>query len=77
MSLTPRTAVRRTQEAAGLAPSGALRGSVRFLATEVTYFVRQGHAHRLSELLAYEFTRWAGFQAGRLGGRVGSSWLQT
>ena len=39
--------------------------SVRFLAGEVAYFVRQGHAHRLPQLLVYEFTRWAGFQVGR------------
>jgi rhamnosyltransferase len=47
-----------------------LTESVRFLATEVTYFVRQGHGHRLPQLLPYEFVRWAGFQAGRtLSGR--------
>ena len=45
---------------------GATAGeSVRFLAGEVAYFVRQGHTHRLPQLLAYEFVRWAGFQAGR------------
>ncbi len=38
--------------------------SVRFLATEIQYFVQQGHTHRLPQLLAYELTRWAGFQAG-------------
>jgi rhamnosyltransferase len=45
--------------------------SMHFLATEVSYFVRQGHGHRLPQLLPYEFVRWAGFQAGRsLSGRV-------
>lgn len=44
--------------------------SARFLAGEVAYFVRQGHAHRLPQMLSYEFLRWAGFQAGRL---LGSS----
>ena len=39
--------------------------SVRFLATEIAYFVRQGHMHRLPQLLPYEFVRWAGFHAGR------------
>jgi rhamnosyltransferase len=39
--------------------------SVRFLGNEVRYFLRQGHSHRLPQLLAYEFVRWAGFQAGR------------
>lgn len=39
--------------------------SVRFLKAEISYFVRQGHIHRLPQLLPYEFVRWAGFQAGR------------
>jgi len=39
--------------------------SVRFLAGEIGYFVRQGHTHRLPQLLAYELIRWSGFQAGR------------
>jgi rhamnosyltransferase len=39
--------------------------SARFLSSEVRYFLRQGHTHRLPQLLAYEFVRWAGFQAGR------------
>lgn len=42
--------------------------SVRFLATELSYFVRQGHTHRLPQLLTYELMRWSGFQAGRLFG---------
>ena len=49
----------------GLDRGATLPESVRFLATELSYFVRQGHTHRLPQLLAYEFTRWAGFQAGR------------
>jgi rhamnosyltransferase len=48
-----------------LAGGATLSESVRFLATEIAYFVRQGHTHRLPQLLAYEFTRWAGFQLGR------------
>lgn len=47
--------------------------SVRFLAHEVGYFVRQGHIHRLPQLLPYEFVRWAGFQAGRWMPRLGNS----
>lgn len=39
--------------------------SVRFIAAELRYFARQGHWHRLPQLLPYEFVRWAGFQAGR------------
>lgn len=39
--------------------------SVRFLSAELSYFLRQGHGHRLPQLLPYEFVRWAGFQAGR------------
>ena len=43
--------------------------SVRFLTSELSYFIRQGHTHRVPQLLAYEFTRWVGFHAGRvLGG---------
>lgn len=46
---------------------GATMGqSVQFLVSELTYFVHQGHIHRLPQLLPYEFIRWAGFQAGRL-----------
>lgn len=41
--------------------------SAQFLRDEVGLFVRQGHAHRLPQLLACEFTRWAGRQAGRRG----------
>lgn len=41
------------------------RESVRFLLEEIRYFVRQGHTHRLPQLLPYEFVRWAGFQVGR------------
>jgi rhamnosyltransferase len=48
----------------GLDRGASLGESVRFLAAEVAYFVRQGHSHRLPQLLAYEFTRWAGFRAG-------------
>ena len=50
----------------GLDRGATLPESLRFLAAELTYFVRQGHTHRLPQLLAYEFTRWAGFQLGRL-----------
>jgi rhamnosyltransferase len=49
----------------GLDRGASLIESVQFLTAEVSYFVRQGHTHRLPQLLAYEFTRWAGFRAGR------------
>jgi rhamnosyltransferase len=49
----------------GIDGGASLGESARFLATEIAYFVRQGHAHRLPQLLPYEFVRWAGFQAGR------------
>ena len=58
--------VGRALRIAGLAGGASLSESVKFLATEIRYFVRQGHTHRLPVLLAYEFTRWIGFQAGRL-----------
>lgn len=57
--------------------SGAnLKESVRFLASEVAYVVRQGHAHRLPYLFVYEFTRWLGFQLGRrsTARRLGPDW---
>lgn len=49
-----------------------LREAVRVLASELRYFVRQGHAVRVPELLLYEFVRWLGFQVGRLSVRVGT-----
>lgn len=51
--------------AVGRARGATFTESVRFLTTEVRYFVRQGHAHRLPQLLRHEFVRWAGFQVGR------------
>jgi hypothetical protein len=53
----------------GLDRGATFPESVRFLAGEIAYFVRQGHTHRLPELLVYEFTRWAGFQVGRRSAR--------
>lgn len=53
----------------GIAGGASFRESVRFLATEIGYFVRQGHVHRLPWLLPYEFIRWLGFHVGRLSGR--------
>lgn len=49
----------------GIDGGASLGESARFLATEIAYFIRQGHAHRLPQLLPYEFVRWAGFQVGR------------
>ena len=59
--------VGRALKMIGLDRGATLPQSVRFLATEIRYFVRQGHTHCLPQLLAYEFTRWAGFQIGRRG----------
>jgi rhamnosyltransferase len=50
----------------GMDRGASPRESVQFLLGEIAYFVRQGHVQRLPQLLVYEFTRWAGFQAGRL-----------
>jgi len=59
-----------TLDAHGIGGGASFRESVRFLAMEVSWFVRQGHTPRLPRLLVYEFTRWAGFQCGRMiGGR--------
>ena len=55
----------------GVDRGATLGESVRFLMGEIAYFVRQGHTHRLPQLLAYEFVRWAGFQAGRRTARRG------
>jgi rhamnosyltransferase len=52
----------------GIDRGATLSESVRFLAGELSYFVRHGHTHRLPELLAYELTRWLGFQVGRRAG---------
>lgn len=51
--------------AVGRDRGATLSESVRFLRDELTYFVRQGHTHRLPRLLQYEFVRWLGFQMGR------------
>ena len=55
----------RALHAVGRARGATFGESVRFLLTEVRYFVRQGHVHRLPLLLRHEFVRWAGFQVGR------------
>lgn len=57
--------VGRALRSQGIAGGATLSESVRFLTSEVRYFIRQGHVHRLPQLLPYEFVRWAGFQAGR------------
>jgi glycosyltransferase involved in cell wall biosynthesis len=56
----------RALRRSGIDGGATFRESAGFLASEVRYFVRQGHVHRLAELLPYELVRWAGFQAGRL-----------
>jgi rhamnosyltransferase len=53
----------------GIAGGASFPESVRFLVEELRYFVHQGHAHRLVQLLPYEFLRWAGFQLGRRAGQ--------
>jgi rhamnosyltransferase len=64
--------VGRALAAADLSQGATFTESVRFLAAEIGYFLRQGHAPRLPQLLAYEFIRWAGFQVGRFRGRHAS-----
>ncbi|HSJ09307.1 MAG TPA: glycosyltransferase family 2 protein [Longimicrobiales bacterium] len=63
--------VGRTLHAYGIGGGASFPESVRFLASEVSWFVRQGHSPRLPHLLVYEFTRWAGFHAGRILGGPG------
>ncbi|MFO7894453.1 MAG: glycosyltransferase family 2 protein [Longimicrobiales bacterium] len=65
--------VGRALKGAGIDKGASFMESVRFLAGEIAYFVRQGHIHRLPQLLPYEFLRWAGFHAGRLSGGRGAS----
>ena len=60
-------AVGRALRRIGIDGGADWRESAAFLAQEIGYFVRQGHVHRLPQLLPYEFLRWAGFQAGRRG----------
>src|SRR5690606_16119594 len=55
----------RALRTAGIDGGASFGESVRFLAEELRYFMRQGHVHRLPKLLPYEFLRWAGFQVGR------------
>ena len=62
--------VGRALRSIDLAGGATLAESVRFLAMELSYFMRQGHSHRLPQLLTYEFVRWAGFQTGRRAGRA-------
>ena len=61
--------VGRALAAAQMDGGASLGESIRFLRSELAYFMRQGHTHRLPQLLSYEFVRWAGFQAGRRGTR--------
>lgn len=66
--------VGRALRGAGIDRGASFVESVKFLAGEVSYFIRQGHIHRLPQLLPYEFLRWLGFHVGRLsGGRGGST----
>lgn len=52
---------------AGLDEASASFGEgLKFLGEELRYFVSHGHAHRVPEVLLYEFVRWSGFQAGRV-----------
>jgi rhamnosyltransferase len=56
----------------GMDRGASAKESVQFLLGEIGYFIRQGHVQRLPQLLVYELTRWAGFQAGRLSTRPAS-----
>ncbi len=60
--------VGRALSGVGIDGGASFGESLRFLASEIGYFIRHGHVHRLPWLLPYEFIRWAGFQAGRVSG---------
>lgn len=49
----------------GLDRGATFKESVAFLASELSYVMRQGHTHWLPRILGYEFVRWMGFQLGR------------
>jgi rhamnosyltransferase len=65
--------VGRALRGAGIDRGASFTESVKFLTGELAYFIRQGHIHRLPQLLPYEFLRWLGFHAGRLSGGRGAS----
>ena len=65
--------VGRALRSAGIDRGATFMESVKFLAGEIGYFVRQGHIHRLPQLLPYEFLRWLGFHLGRLSRGRGAS----
>ena len=65
--------VGRALQGAGIDRGASFSESVAFLAREVAYFIRQGHIHRLPQLLPYEFLRWLGFHVGRMSGGRGAS----
>lgn len=65
--------VGRALRSAGIDRGAGFGESLKFLAEEIGYFIRQGHIHRLPQLLPYEFLRWFGFQAGRLSRGRGAS----
>lgn len=48
----------------GLDRGSSFSESLTFLGNEIRYFVRQGHVHRLPELLAYEFYALGGVPGG-------------
>jgi rhamnosyltransferase len=58
-------AVGRALSEVTMAGGATFGESVKFLSEEIRYFMRQGHTHRIPQLLPYEFVRWAGFQVGR------------
>lgn len=60
--------VGRALRSAGIDRGAGFGESVKFLLTEVRYFIHQGHVHRLPQLLLYEFLRWSGFHTGRMSG---------
>lgn len=64
-------AVGRALGEVDIARGATFEESVRFLLKEIGWFARQGHFHRLPQMLSYEFIRWLGFQLGRREGLAG------
>lgn len=60
--------VGRALRSAGIDRGAGAAESAKFLTNEIRYFIRQGHVHRLPQLLLYELLRGTGFHVGRLRG---------
>lgn len=63
----PSYSVGRALQEVGIDGGATLREAIRLHSDEIACFVRQGHVHRLPQLVPYELLRWAGFRIGPTG----------